>query len=745
MATYLVLLIIPLIADFVAYRQTIDVLTRDLVSINVETLETCAYVLDAELRTLDHIVKRLALDSDVNTFLNMPPSEAGSPDIMNVIRASQRVFSYSIRSRFILDFLLYSKLNGTVITTERVHTRLDEDYPAFFAFEGHDAADWRTLFLDNYYERQYFPMIRVQYDQKDCRVIPYAQSIPFKSRQHAKGTVLGFIDTGKLDSLLRRIIRNEEGTILITTPEGVPLYTSGASFPNLYDELRHAQFKTDYTKSSDGHWLLFEKVCPGTGLHLISAIPTAHIREKLGFMRATYGLAALSMILLGMVAALILAYLNSKPLIELSEIFQNTGNEDFDGHDLAYIRRNTNRIIEQNKELNQRKIEQQLLIQASFFHRLLLGNFAHDDSLAPMLKYSGIDLSTPPFNVIVFQVAGFGSHITGDILIEQDMIRLVLEKQITNILKNQGYFTSPTPQHWAWIGYEVSAESTRRKMIQLQNSMNQLGYKVMISRGRPRPILSTIYQSYEEAIQGMEYLKTIQKEPLICHFDELPQNSKFPHYGIETESRLILATKQGKEDEVLGIIEHVFKENFEAHPVSPPMAMALLDALSHTSLRIRDSFFASHQCSPKNSKKHTNLGRKDEIIQEFLTLCKEANQWQEEETTSLKSAILCFIEKNHGDSNLNLSAIAQNFGFKESYFYHFFHDIAGQSFSSYLENLRLGHAQTMLLHNLNQPIEAIAHLCGYNSSHSFRRAFKRSCGQSPKEYREAMTPSLNAP
>ena len=61
-----------------------------------------------------------------------------------------------------------------------------------------------------------------------------------------------------------------------------------------------------------------------------------------------------------------------------------------------------------------------------------------------------------------------------------------------------------------------------------------------------------------------------------------------------------------------------------------------------------------------------------------------------------------------------------------------FKEHVGVNISDIIEDVRINFAKSKLIHT-NDSIEDIAILSGYNSAHSFRRAFKRNTGTTPSE------------
>ena len=94
-----------------------------------------------------------------------------------------------------------------------------------------------------------------------------------------------------------------------------------------------------------------------------------------------------------------------------------------------------------------------------------------------------------------------------------------------------------------------------------------------------------------------------------------------------------------------------------------------------------------------------------------------------------KEELITWIEKHFNKESLSLRMAADYFGFSEPYFSKIFKTIMGQNFSNYLENIRMHHAQALLKQHLK--IEEVSHRCGYETSKTFRRAYKRYFGIIP--------------
>lgn len=103
---------------------------------------------------------------------------------------------------------------------------------------------------------------------------------------------------------------------------------------------------------------------------------------------------------------------------------------------------------------------------------------------------------------------------------------------------------------------------------------------------------------------------------------------------------------------------------------------------------------------------------------------------------SVLDDILYYIEHNY-PSNLKLENIAVLFGYNSSYLGKIFNKNVGESFNSYVDQVRIRHAIELLVENKHKVYE-IAELVGYKNVDYFHKKFKKYVGESPAEYRKKL-------
>ena len=104
------------------------------------------------------------------------------------------------------------------------------------------------------------------------------------------------------------------------------------------------------------------------------------------------------------------------------------------------------------------------------------------------------------------------------------------------------------------------------------------------------------------------------------------------------------------------------------------------------------------------------------------------------ETNKFEKLVIQYI-KEHFSEQITSTTVAKTLYINNSYFCRLFKKAFGCCFSDYLVEYRIGRAK-LYLNGTTMPISKIAFAIGFNSFSYFSKAFKRSVGISPTEYRQ---------
>ena len=112
----------------------------------------------------------------------------------------------------------------------------------------------------------------------------------------------------------------------------------------------------------------------------------------------------------------------------------------------------------------------------------------------------------------------------------------------------------------------------------------------------------------------------------------------------------------------------------------------------------------------------------------------ESNEYVDEAHKIVSNAMV-YINNNFRE-HISLDFLAEKFFISPSYFSKIFREISGNTFTDYLNGIRIKEAQR-LIRETNLSIAQIAKKTGFNSSTHFGRIFKSYTGLSPLSYKKA--------
>ncbi len=123
-------------------------------------------------------------------------------------------------------------------------------------------------------------------------------------------------------------------------------------------------------------------------------------------------------------------------------------------------------------------------------------------------------------------------------------------------------------------------------------------------------------------------------------------------------------------------------------------------------------------------------------------ICDSALERKKSRGMSLALSVEAYVRENYADSELNSIKIAEKFGISEKYLFTLMREGPNQSIGALIERIRMQKALTLLAES-NMSIHDVAVRCGYNSSDTFSKAFKRAQGIPPRAYRANVENNLD--
>ena len=131
------------------------------------------------------------------------------------------------------------------------------------------------------------------------------------------------------------------------------------------------------------------------------------------------------------------------------------------------------------------------------------------------------------------------------------------------------------------------------------------------------------------------------------------------------------------------------------------------------------------------------------ILMQFIALCaKNISLFQGSSSipaqahikNSISLSNICSYISEHFTEDLSLEDVSEYAGFSKFHFERIFRDYTGMTFYQYLQQMRINYSQT-LLSNPELSVTDISYQAGFASCTAFTRAFKKSTGYPPSQFR----------
>lgn len=255
--------------------------------------------------------------------------------------------------------------------------------------------------------------------------------------------------------------------------------------------------------------------------------------------------------------------------------------------------------------------------------------------------------------------------------------------------------------------------------------------------------MSALYSAYQEAFCARKYafytntrvFKDDEKKMIMTEHQTLSKLydtqyilqivQKVGTYKIEEALRALKAMCDAVNHQKLSL--NTFEENIRL----------LIDEVVHTYQHVL-------QIESTELSKHLHLlefvcldDYKEHLIQWLLGLNERINhQFEDYKNKQKIKEALAYIQANF-NHELNMAVVSNHISMNYSLFSYVFKQYTGSNFVTYLKELRMKAAQTLLAET-ELKVNEISHQVGYDNEKHFMKTFKTLYGVSPTEYRKNM-------
>ncbi|NGP46587.1 helix-turn-helix domain-containing protein [Bacillaceae bacterium SIJ1] len=749
--SYLLILLIPLCTGLISYRISVSVAKSSAVDQSLAVLEQSQRMLESRMEEVENFVRELSLQPSFATLLY---SHADVSDkVVELREVVEQLSVYASTSYLLRYFYIYIWDKDIVLSPGSAYLRPSHFYE-LQRFSQLEYKEWRQRILRMPHMYNVLPLQPYQWDQRQTSVITVVQTLPFYSGANPKGTVVIPIDVSHFQSLLDSFVTPSGGWAFMRNEHGELLASAGISPAEIEQLDLSAAPKNKEYKLEDGSSVYMLSIAEENGWSYVAAIPKSNIMEGAGYIQRMTIIVMLVTLVIGGLASLFLARRNIRPLSELvASVHEhldysrdNEKKEKLEKNAYDFLQGNFSLMIRDHESLRSELVHQEQILKDSFLRRLIHEEFHSRADLMSSAAQVGLTVSQKGA-VILLKIHGYGDMEGEDIYEELAAAKVIVKKVLQAFQPNPLTVDLQKDELVFWLNIEEQPDQKKIPYMKEQltelraNLQEEFSMEVTMTVGPWTPLFETS-RSYEQARRMLDY-SMLKNESGVFWHDQYEAVNEFINYPIEIEVRLIKALKTGEVDIAIRLVNEVLDQLLEKEQ-PPLLAQQWLAQVKGTFLRaLSPQAIQQHSLSRlkkalleiklSDGRAHVQAVLED-IIRSYAECQQKMKNAAGEETVLRMKR---YIDQHFSEPSLTNYDVAKVIGLPEKYISQLFKQQTGQSISEYVMDLRLRESMTMLTET-NETVQAISECVGYNSPHSFRRAFKRIIGLTPQQYRKTM-------
>jgi AraC-like DNA-binding protein len=619
-------------------------------------------------------------------------------------------------------------------------------YERAFKYKDWGFDRWTAFLFSSPRERELLPGASLHVDGLDRKGTYYLRSIPVDGSKTSRGAFLVFIDESSLSGLLRRLDTGKRGLALISDAEGqVVAELAGEKCSIAASEAAALAAKGRTQALERSGYILSVTKSSLTGWNYVSVLPSSMVLAPVRRARNVALLILALGLALGIAAAIEMAGRSAKPIYELATKLGGTVGGKRPGEyrdELEFLGDALSGIVEADEGLKL-EIERQLpLLRSDLTRRLLLGLYGSEKEALALAAAAQVELSGKALAAASIKIEGYGGGgVHAALLGELQVVRAAIKEALRESGEAESFTHEPDETSLA-ILFIFPAMAEGEAEAKVSSLLSRIGerlastYRVRLSSAaNGAASLSELPLSYQRAKRAAESAgrgTPSLSEPASERGDE-PSFS----FALETELRLLATLKGGDDKALAAILLELERENLVEVELSDEGFADFTSALRVALVRGFGAAGAAAAEAPPSGREDRPAWFERQKAR-MLALREGFESTRTSERSALAQSIRSRLAELYRDPALTIFAVAKEFGYSESSFYHLFRESFGMSFSDYVEALRIGEACSRLAGE-RAMIKDIGAAVGFASDTTFRRAFHRVMGLSPSEYLRAVS------
>lgn len=748
--TYLFTFLYPLAFGQFSYYQVINVVKNDSQKANISALEKCCDIIDGRLLETKGLTDQISGAASTSSLVYSKNPETDPRNIIKMMDFRDTLKSYLCSNNFIQDVFVYFKGPDIVVGTQETFLNYDQFYNGFLQYSDMSPGQWNNMIQNLRGGSRFLPSATIKRFQRTDQMMIYIKGFP--DYTGSMGAIVTLIPEVQLKSTIKDTYLEEHGCFeIIDTHNNIVLSYSNGLDLKLFNNIKFNGNSGHRDLAVDGKkYLLSYTTSPSNGWKYMGILPYSAVMKKADGLHRVAMLGTILCIITGFVLIFLLSTKKSQHIMNLAVILINKLNVPYRGRnrDIKLIDQSLTGLIDDNESMKNNIQLMLPMLRNTFVEKLLKREFSSDEEIRWALSQFGLsELEGKKIVVCVKIDSSLRPDIQSDLLkfnTAKVLIEDYLHKAFSGFYSYNASFDSN-----AYILKLVPARPGDPEKY-LDGELDKIcriiyetyDISLFFSVGTVFESLIDASDSYNAANIAMDNNILENNKNVLWYKNVKPGKDSF-YYPIDHEIQFINSLKEGNFSKVKYILDNLYRENYVKRDLSYYMSKSLINNIYSTLIKTNNML--NLDAAPdgklvgeliiKIERKHNTVER---IFEEYRDICAKicvlVDTAKNINITSRKiDTIVKYIEQNFSDLDMNLTTVANKFGFAPPYLSKIFKENTGENFSVYLENLRIKKGCELLSQCGN--IEEVARKIGYNSTNAFRKAFKHTMNVTPSEYR----------
>lgn len=747
--SYVIILVIPSIGGYMSYLTSISVTRSISIENGVTQLQKGQDILERRMAEVEAFTRQLAVNRELNVLMNERDNET---NVYGIWRTMENVLSFGRSNDFLQNYYIYLANYNLILTPGSSYR--PNHYYADFHYNDLSLEEWTKEILDTHHRSEIKPLSPFMTRGQQTSVITYMQSLPLDSFNDSSPAVaVVLIDEKLITGLLSGMTERYGGWVRISDSQGKTIALKGSEEAEMANMSLDPKFDPSKASQFYGDDLVITTQSKTNGWVYQAGIPRDLLLENANKIKKTSMLITGGTLLIGLVVGLVLAYRHSVPINRLLSVMKEQFGKDerSSRNEFDFLSGNIADMITKNKQLEAELNRQLPLVRDAFLKRMFSGEFKSREKIHSASEQAGVRLRQSTGYAGIVQIKGYGSMDNVEVLNELNASRLLLKQAMAD-LGADALMTDWDSDKVAILFFSAEEdEESDRAVNEITHTMENLAeylfneYRITIQSGFGQLFasLTEVSLSFEQAHQALEYAIHTNRKGMVWNNEAHIEHTTY-YYPLDSEQRLITTIRAGELEAAERIVEGIIAQNMQQRELSIEMKHQLIGEMKGTFIKLLDQKVFTEYDAAEDIKRlviDISLSEPLESMKcTLFTIMKElcgfiANKKKDIHGQIVKQ-IKAYTAEMYSDTELTLYRVAEHVERPEKYISQLFKEYTGINFSDYLIKVRMDQAM-VLLNESKYTVDEIASRVGYNSSHSFRRAFKRLNGISPSVYRQS--------